>query len=495
MNQLPIEIKKMIFSYLSIKDALRLKCVCKQWNEIIDTLRYKELSIIRQNAFKRNSWRIYRYEPVRTNQVIELKDDRYLLSLSSKSCFKHVLKLSTLFTNVNSFYLLKFYEQFERLEELTIDSNNSFSDSIRQDELRSKIVLKLSELTKLTVMTNHFKFNLKTPKLSELICRTFLVEFEFQFPERLRYLDAHSVYDYSFPKLINLQVLVIRHELNFSFSKFFQQTPGLREIHLCFNCDVDKYLRSKDEHQQFDVFVHGFNNEPFYRTFSKRLFLKELLEKQPNLLIQHLPFLSPRIYCEFEMNFSELERLDKEQLENLVEKFGDKEVKVVFLDRKLKNVDCLLDFLKATRPFCLKIKNNKYDQRLLDELPSLEFIKEFHLNAKKVHDFRQLNFLFKMSNLEVIKLKNNSFSISFVIDAFEKMHSLREIGFFENPFSMLKNYRAFFLSNFTESSVSVCIPGAGRRKKEFSSKHQLLDFLIDLDKKAVCVSEIYEIFL
>lgn len=127
MNEmLPVEMLVKIFSYLSVREHLCLRSVCKLWNSILSNLKYAKLIIIRNGPCQPVGHReVAVCEPAKSIYTIELPGDNCFSNLTKEAIFKNVKQMTAFFSGVNYIYLKNFYNQFVRLESLVIDSNHT----------------------------------------------------------------------------------------------------------------------------------------------------------------------------------------------------------------------------------------------------------------------------------------------------------------------------------------------------------------------------------
>ena len=493
-SDLPIEMKERVFLELPISELLRCKQVCKEWRAFIDSLRYRSLRIVKQNPFHfkyRNLFVLrYKYDPIKTDYhtdcYVHLKTAESLSGLQQEPIFQNVKKMITFFTNLSNYDVLtNFFNNFQKLEELSIFSN--YLLFISNTGSTWKIFLDLKLLRKLTVDSKDFQFHLKTPNLSsvKMIRNLF---YRFEFPEKLKFLEVDNCeIGTGFPNLFtNLKTLVIQKSLKVYDDDFLRRMPSLEELFFGFNYPQIRQLTARlDKEQTPAIFVYGMNLQHFQRLSPSLPANNELPEnkikhsqigKKTKFFIKNLSSLRERNYCEFELDFNKLARLESENFDEFSRKV--ERVSIVTVDNRVVDQERLLKFLKEKRPFHLKISIYKFKPAFMERLPGCcQSLREIHLVAKEGEDFPNLDFIFKMKNLARIDI-SNAFSMGFVIKTFE-MESLWHLIFWT------KSYIVYMTNGFVKHELRLIRLVKGDRldkcrKKGFSSKEMFLGRLKEI---------------
>ena len=134
-ERLPFEMIREIISYLSIRDNLRCRSVCKLWRSVSTSFRYSKLSIVRKNPRPQvKSLPKVVYEPAKSLTLIEPANDGRFSKLLKEATLRNVREMCTFFSNVDHLYLQNFYNHFVKLETLTMGSNDNIcSEFFRQN--------------------------------------------------------------------------------------------------------------------------------------------------------------------------------------------------------------------------------------------------------------------------------------------------------------------------------------------------------------------------
>lgn len=170
LQALPIEMQEMIISeILNLPPIEVLKCrsVCNSWKEAIDLLRYDELTIERKANPARSLLHSHRFESMLTNRYLSFRTTAFFEHLPHQPIFENVRKMIVYFETLHDIvspHLKKFFNHFQLLEDLKIDSPVDFAYFAKMFELN----LNLKLLKRLIVTFDFLFFHLKTPKLEFL---------------------------------------------------------------------------------------------------------------------------------------------------------------------------------------------------------------------------------------------------------------------------------------------------------------------------------------
>ena len=439
---LPIEMIREIFSYLSIRDNLRCRSVCKLWCSVSKSLKYSKLSIVRQNPPKPNSVPIKKavYEPTKSINLIKLANDNCISGLLKEATFRNVREMSSFFSNVNLIYHQNFYNNFPSLETLTIGSNENIFDT-GNPIITYRIILNLKFLKKLTVNNDYFHFKLDTPELLHLECVVFPFPFRFECKDKIKFLKVNDIQGYLAKNiLLKLEILVILRRTGniFEQERFFNQLINLKEIHLSQPGDsliplLERFgqFRKENNRQHFEIFVLGLHFEFYQKVIRMNedgVRMKEWLEEHTDFLIRNLRMIPEKAFGDFGINYNHLEPLSVVERENFLNRFED--IRSVSVN-KTENEKLLLEFLRKTRPDRLALKCFQlYSKDFLTQLSqSCQFLRELSLEASESFESKKINFLFKLKNLVClqIRLRENPSYTQFIEYALKYIPSLKDV--------------------------------------------------------------------
>src|SRR4051812_7007930 len=116
MDLLPPELIVKIFEFLPVRDTIRLRVVCKQWYHLMNYLKHRSLTVFHENMLDDD---MNDLRPLKSADWLKCKDEDLLLASPLPPMLNRVRKLSTYLYSETIIDLSKFYNQFERLEELT----------------------------------------------------------------------------------------------------------------------------------------------------------------------------------------------------------------------------------------------------------------------------------------------------------------------------------------------------------------------------------------
>lgn len=505
-NSLPVEVQQMIFFQLPISEVIKCRLVCRSWNLIINWMRYHSLSIVKKypyshrcmsanywkypghEAFDSSSLGAIQYELVETKFLVNLKSADGLSQLHQEAIFKNVKRMTTSFANLPDFkILINFYNHFQQLEELTFDCKPLLDEGPGYWKFRSRtrIVLELKSLKKVTVHSEQFEFSFKTPNLTSFktVCYDFQHSY-FQFPQNLEFLEADECHEGArFPTLFtNLKTLVVQKKLLIKPDyKFLHRVPSLKELFFGYDYPGWNQLTAGlNRKQRPDIFVRGIHRDHLIFGPPALIDKASTFKMKTLCLFANLSLINERNYRAFEIDYNELERLSSEEIDEL--HYRVRKVSTVSLDDRVINRDALAEFLRSKPPFRLEINVFNFDSLFFEKISeSCQTLREIrlHLNESVTESAKWscLEFVFKLNNLARIDILN-SFSIEFIVKLLETKKSLEFIHFFHN------SYKVSIARNFTINELHLTTPSYLTRIINFGAEFgavkgaaDLLDFL------------------
>ena len=449
VNELPIEMIREIFSFLSIRDNLRCRSVCKLWCSVSKSLKYAKLSIVRQNPPQPNIVPIERavYEPIKSINLIELANDSCISRLLKEATFKNVREMSSFFSNVNLIYHQNFYNNFLSLETLTIGSNEGIHEL--DNQIRYKIFLNLKYLKKLTVNSGYFKFILDTPELLSLECVLFPFPFTFECKDKIKFLKVNAIQGFLEKNILpKLEILVILRGTNILRLERFFNLMNLKEIHLIQSGDIlmplierFEQFRKENNRQHFEMFVLGLHFEfckKVIRMNQDEVQMKKWLEEHTDFFVSNLSMMPEKAFGDFGINYDHLAPLSAMERENFLNRF--EEIRSVSVKNKAENEMLLLEFLRKTRPDRLALKCfHLYSKDFFDKLlQSCQFLRELDLEASESFEDEKLKFLFKFENLTCLQVRfpERTLYTKFIEYALKYIPSLKDVRIHSRPRNM-----------------------------------------------------------
>lgn len=504
---LPTEMLREVFSYLPISDNFKLRCVCKLWHSILTGMSYRHLTIFKQNPLPQVEY-LHRvtYDPIKSLTLIEPLHDSHLLSFFKVSIFQNVKKLTTFFSNVSYDDLKNFYNQFKRLETLTIDSNFIIPHEI--DGIEQSILLNLDFLNQLNVDCLFFyPFILNTPKLCDLKCHSPYF-YEFKYPDRIRVLNVRELSVSLWNPLRNLEVLIV-HEVESCcelLNSFFERVSlNLKEIHFCEHrhsgvelsaSKLNATLLALDSirnqgKRRFEIIVFGFYYEHF-KEFAEECKSKEWLDKNSNFLLENQSLLAKTVHCEFDIDYNRLENSSDKELEEFCRRI--KKIRIVSVNEKAKSEKRLLAFLRTTKPERVELGDfvlysESFSDKLLETCECLRGISLGISLQTIISTFDKFEFLCKLENLCRLKI-SNFFSLKFAITLLKTLKRLKDLRFCSQLYRLqiYNDYRMNGFKIYENWGLQY------RKSKPFSDRESCICFFETLELSKGNITNLAEFY-
>lgn len=478
LNNLPPELLIQIFQYLPIKNRLHLKTVSKKFNHLLSLLKPESLTILAENEFELNYF--FSTKPIKSNEVVVNRNEDLLLSAKLNSIFINLKKLTTYFYSDTLIQLSHFYNQFDKLEKLTI---------YHRCRVENKIVLNLDHLRTLKIILDFGSdFELNTPRLTKLECED-LDNFKFNYPNTIKILKVEffdNSFNINFEKFTNLELLVISsEEWTLITNNLIRKLPSLKELHFASHTYVNnEVLDLSFDHRLFKnlkLFQFGFNvssdveitneNFPDCKSSEVTKFLIKNFEKTAN-----------KVHFRFEkLDYNEIINNGKHLIEKkFYEKFSG------FLNLKIsgqvEDENQLLDFLKKVKPEGLKFKDALLSRSFFDQLSyQCSFIRELKFKGSngKILDFsKDFQFVYRLENLSTI-LFLGKIHLNYVIELYEKCENLSEVSFIIDKMNQINfclsyvNSLSEFIIDDEHNHIFTCLEGSNY----FETKKDMLIYL------------------
>ena len=212
LNELPPCLLLKVFSYLPISEVIRLKLVCKAWQEISAFVRFKSLSIYRYDFEKVEEQPLIKPERFPENFDLYINDFEKFFRSTGPMVNKVQRLVVCLYAhpvNYENKRLEKFLHRFRLLEELEL---RVLGFDYFPDGAYPTFSLKLKRLRKLEINYKYRIIKLDCPQLSYLdVEKSNLSTCRIRYPEKLRTLvvSKSSLNRYNFRRFVNLRNLVL----------------------------------------------------------------------------------------------------------------------------------------------------------------------------------------------------------------------------------------------------------------------------------------------
>ena len=464
LNELPLHVLVKIFSYLPIREMVRIKLVCKLWQELAGCVRYKSLSLCQPNSESKKLDKYFLRRRLRYEKDFDLYlNDLEKFSKSTGRIVSSVQRLMACLPGSSLDYVsIRFVESylngFKSLEELELTVLGPLFGFVHF----FKLVLNLERLRKLFVRFYQIAFELNCPELCHLDVWD-LKNYQICHPEKLRTLMAMARLDEEedIGKFVNLKNLIIRSNYEFTNPirrRFVERLPKNLKLLVFFPFELERAPFWDDrnledyfcDHYPIDsvdqegsslrVFCFGIEIDlaqltgPERERFPKNYFnAKSLTEFLLTSLVKSVDANACFHCIQYEMIESRLPTFEQLYRKiysdhpyctvNLEDYVADQARLFAFIDRVKPAKLCFMDKAIFPRSF--------YDSLVGICSSSLKYISFDASDLGSEPD--QFDFLFKMTQLECIMIENCNLAISqcldFVIAAFENLENLETFRF------------------------------------------------------------------
>ena len=464
LNELPPCLLLEIFSYLSIGEVIRLKLVCKAWQEISCYVRLKSLSIFYLDSKINQDEYYLRYYKRYNNFDLYVNDFEKFIK-STHSLLSDLRRLVCWFAHSanNGGRIQDFLNRFRRLEELEIKVR--YYDW----EHPSHFTLEFERLRKLFIHCERGEtFELNCPELSYLDVMS-LSDCCISCPEKLRTLVLQNPFEENsqikksvndlIEKCVNLKNLIVflcnrdpneiphtfferlsksLQKLIFFESNFFKKRFS-NEYNLE-NCFRSQYRIDQEDSSGLRVFYLGVEVALSRFTSHK----KEPVpkggwdEKFPNFLVTNLTNSVDANVCLDYISYDAFERL-LPTFDPLYEKIYSTHPNChISLLKMVIDQERLLEFIQKARPRELSLCNEaSFSRPFFDRLAEIcsSYIKEIFFDATNLgSELGALDFLLEMTELERITIIDSQLDViprlDFIIAIFEKIENLDSFEFY-----------------------------------------------------------------
>ena len=472
LTWLPPEVHLEIFFYLSVRDVMRIRQVCKLWNGLINC------------KFKLKQLRCY--------QIVnsENGDDKYDFYFKSMKSFLVYTRTDQKLSKVN--YLnadlipkhaeldnaFEFLNSFKFLKETRFHCYLFSPSEDNPEEVQKRFVVSLHRLEKAS-----FRFDFGSSEatcsvlldLPNLLCVDLdsMSAITLEQPQKLRTLVVQGLFrnglDYSkFTSL--MEIYSNGSDVRSVSANFIEKLPNLRELHLITFARLPEHYRLPEPSfgkAKPKIFFFGFEISINQINLEGETFPSSLSVHEPSEEAEHSSLFIARNLLRSIDNNAEVDGLDYNVIAgelNDEQMFGvmpQKFTKISHLQISGNVVDenRLLKFIEQFKiPSCFfegTALSPHFFERFAEKNPlisNLVIRSEPEMNILS-GDF---NFVFKCKNLTWIHLEDCSLSLNFVVRAFEELSSIKGV-----TINQPENFN-FSIDRYTsEDFISVNIVGFG----------------------------------
>lgn len=289
---------------LSFKDKLNCKLVSKLFNSIVNQLKGECLLVSNQICVNKTWFYSDKWINNKDQIFSDLNYD-FIPELQAKTTFSNLKKL---FIQISTFEdeldFDKSINRFEQLEQLELNRVN-----IKQNcELR----LPNLQIFSLSTISNDKTIKLITPKLKAL--RTIFrdMDYEFVYPETIKYLVSDECCSMIFKNFLNLEILISKKFNEIDVATILN-LKKLKELHnigysvFGFN-DINLfhqlYEAKQNELFKFELFISGLNFEIFRQTAQNNFssIITPFYSRNYDRLIPKLNWEEKFVFNKFEFN-------------------------------------------------------------------------------------------------------------------------------------------------------------------------------------------------
>ena len=466
LNELPACLLVEIFSYLHPSEVIRLKLVCKAWQEISCYVRLKSLSVFHWDPKVDQDKYYLRFLKQYKSFDLYVSDFEKFIK-STQSLLQPLKRLVCFFAEPvdhGSGRIQDFLNRFRRLEELQI---NVFPHGESKHPIQ--FILEFERLRKLFIHCERGEtFELNCPELSYLDVK-YLSDCRISCPEKLRTLVLQTPFEDGqikksvndlIEKCVNLKNLIVTlwvNDPNKIPRTFFKRLPKSLQKLIFFEY-IMFYYRFSSEYDLEDCFRAQYSIDEedssglrvFYLGVEVGLsrFISPEDEPLPKRIQdKNFPnFLVPNLANSVDSNVF-LDYIDYNAFDRLLPDFNPLYEKIysvhpncrISLTKMVTDQARLLEFIQKARPRELSLcYGTSFSWPFFDSLTEIcsSYIKEIYFYATGLgSEPGALDFLFKMTELEEITIKDSQLdiipSLELVIAAYEKIKSLECFEFDE----------------------------------------------------------------
>lgn len=435
MDDLPVVVLSEILNFLSIRERLKLKTICKKWKFVVETFCSQQNVCIYSHAYPFN--RCWCWSDQR---VVE--EDLLYLKFNFQNSPKLNLKMP-FFRNLQKVYLYHIDEKVDLfLEEVNLLTN--LKVLMVEESIIKTRKLSSSSLEKFSMKySNSDYIELDTPNLCSLTWWNYELQRiqpigDFKFPLKIQHLECVA-FNLNLSRLRNLESLICqRIDFDFKLEDFKHLTRlelfpvNEEELRVARNIRNEK---SRMERNSLKMTVSGFKGESFICKRNSHLpyyfqlhpeYLEQVVQNSSNL-VGSLPW-------DFLIEIPTLLQFSNSFLPDFFDKFRN--IKIIKFrigqnDRNITESDQhnLMEFIRQSQTKELYIHglDLSLEKEFYEQLSSVQSLT--HLRIGPHLENVEFDYFLKLKNLQKFIVTSSKISANFVSKLFEGLKLLEDFQF------------------------------------------------------------------
>ena len=445
-NSLPLDVHLEIFSYLSVREVMSIRRVCKQWNCLINEVRFKRLSCYQLRYGQVPSWHDFSFRSIRSFLDYANADAKFnqLKYLNASLCPNYA-QLEDAFDFLNS---------FRSLEDVRFSCFMGYPWEINREEIEKKtLVLNLDRLKKADIylawqLNNLREATWEHSKVSVLLDLPSLLEltvnswkgFTLKYPEKLKTLANFGLFkqDQDYSKFTSLSsIYTIESDLRSISVSFIEKLPSLKELHLGGWHGSNRRSVLPSSKATARIFYYDFEislNQINQINLDERQFPASFLSSRE----ETTEFIARNLHQSLDNNsnvtgidYNAMSRAldDTEMFIVVPQKFP--KISRLYISGAVADANRLLKFINHLSISYLEFERASLPQWFFEKLAaSGSFIQTLWFRSEPTMDILSgdFEFLFKFANLRSFVLQTRPLALNFIIRLFKEL-KIRHVSF------------------------------------------------------------------
>ena len=443
LNSLPLVAQLEVFAHLSVREVMKVRRVCKQWNRLINTeFRLQRLRCYQMRSGERSAWHEFNFHSIRS----------FLDYTSTDMKFSNVKSLqASLAPNYDQLEdALNFLNSFRSLEDVRFACSMDYRWEMNRELEKKTLVVNLDRLRKAEFYLYwgeeanweaKISFLLDLPSLVQLTVNSWK-GVTLKEPEKLRTLSIYGLFkrDQDYSKFTSLSNIYTTGSDVLSISaRFIESLPSLRELHLEYGSNSNRPSVPPSSKTTARIFYYGFE-----------ISLNQI--NQINLEAQQLPsnfhepneetteFIARNLHQSVNdnsfikaINYNAMARaLDDSEMFIVVPRKFPK-ISYLYIHGAVADANRLLKFITHLSISYLDFERASLPQWFFEKLAANgSFIRTLLFDIEPTMDILSgdFDFVFKLENLQWFSLGNRSLPLNFVIRLLEELKSIEKVSFY-----------------------------------------------------------------
>ena len=471
-NWLPLEIQLEIFDYLPVRQVMKIREVCKQWNCLINSeFKIKELDCcLKSSKLPTDEYDFNFIHPCIRTFLDYTRDNRMFSRVKFLNADLHLntyAQLDDAFDLINSF---KFLEEawFHFDDPLNDFGEPVIGSDINLEEIeRKQFVVSLDRLEKVRFSLDFETFALNSkivldlPRLLILEVRP-LENFTIKYPERLRILSTLTLFqgNLNFSKFTSLtKICTPTSDGPWITASFLEKLPSLMELHLdefgdysllleppSSNLAAPRIFYADFEFSLNELISNGFQWPDYIGSPEGSTFIARNLRKSID---------NNRQVFSLDYNTIAGELDDAEMFGVMPKKFP--KINTLNIIGTVSDPNRLLKFIGQFQIKDLQLERTFLPQWFFEKLPDSDpFIQNLKFGTEPTMSILSDDFyfmIFRLENLKILHFEDCPLSLDFVTKLLRELKSIQVVCF-EQP----RNY-SFHLTLWDECRIVLDVDG------------------------------------